>query len=303
MLVKAAAGGGGRGMSVVEDEAELRSRCPPPAARPWPRSATAGSTSSGSSATPATSRCRCSADKHGNVIHIGERDCTAAAPPPEGRRGVTGAEHPARTSARTPAERRRLRRGPAAGQRGDRRVHLRRRHVHLRLPGVQRAHPGGAPGERDGLRGGPRGGAAPVRGGGAPALPAGRHRPRRPRGRGPDHHRGPGPRLHAASGDGDHVGATRRVRASAVDSHCEPGYVVTPYYDSLLAKIVAHGPDRDTALDRMVAALGALRVEGVPTTTRVLPVRARPPRLPRRTCHHGLDRGPRPARLPGGSLR
>lgn len=39
-----------------------------------------------------------------------------------------------------------------------------------------------------------------------------------------------------------------------VDSHCEPGYVVTPYYDSLLAKIVAHGPDRDVAADRMVAA-------------------------------------------------
>jgi acetyl-CoA carboxylase biotin carboxylase subunit len=51
-----------------------------------------------------------------------------------------------------------------------------------------------------------------------------------------------------------------------VDSHCEPGYVVTPYYDSLLAKVVAHGPDRDTALDRMVAALGELQVEGVPTT-------------------------------------
>jgi acetyl-CoA carboxylase biotin carboxylase subunit len=51
-----------------------------------------------------------------------------------------------------------------------------------------------------------------------------------------------------------------------VDSHCEPGYVVTPYYDSLLAKIVAHGPDRDTAADRLVAALGRLRVEGVPTT-------------------------------------
>jgi acetyl-CoA carboxylase biotin carboxylase subunit len=51
-----------------------------------------------------------------------------------------------------------------------------------------------------------------------------------------------------------------------VDSHCEPGYVVTPYYDSLLAKIIAHGPDRDTAIDRMLAALDALRVEGVPTT-------------------------------------
>ncbi|HEX7658684.1 MAG TPA: biotin carboxylase N-terminal domain-containing protein [Pseudonocardiaceae bacterium] len=51
-----------------------------------------------------------------------------------------------------------------------------------------------------------------------------------------------------------------------VDSHCEPGYVVTPYYDSLLAKVVAHGPDRDTAADRMLAALGALRVSGIPTT-------------------------------------
>jgi acetyl-CoA carboxylase biotin carboxylase subunit len=51
-----------------------------------------------------------------------------------------------------------------------------------------------------------------------------------------------------------------------VDSHCEPGYVVTPYYDSLLAKIVAHGPCRDAAIDRMVAALGRLTVTGVPTT-------------------------------------
>jgi acetyl-CoA carboxylase biotin carboxylase subunit len=51
-----------------------------------------------------------------------------------------------------------------------------------------------------------------------------------------------------------------------VDSHCEPGYVVTPYYDSLLAKVVAHGPDRDTAADRLVAALGRLQVAGVPTT-------------------------------------
>jgi acetyl-CoA carboxylase biotin carboxylase subunit len=51
-----------------------------------------------------------------------------------------------------------------------------------------------------------------------------------------------------------------------VDSHCEPGYVVTPYYDSLLAKIIAHGPDRTSALDRMVGALAQLRVEGLPTT-------------------------------------
>jgi acetyl-CoA carboxylase biotin carboxylase subunit len=53
-----------------------------------------------------------------------------------------------------------------------------------------------------------------------------------------------------------------------VDSHCESGYVVTPYYDSLLAKVIAHGPDRDTAADRLAAALGALEVEGVETTAR-----------------------------------
>jgi acetyl-CoA carboxylase biotin carboxylase subunit len=51
-----------------------------------------------------------------------------------------------------------------------------------------------------------------------------------------------------------------------VDSHCEPGYTVTPYYDSLLAKIIAHGQDRPEAIDRMVTALDELRVDGVPTT-------------------------------------
>jgi acetyl-CoA carboxylase biotin carboxylase subunit len=53
-----------------------------------------------------------------------------------------------------------------------------------------------------------------------------------------------------------------------VDSHCASGYVVTPYYDSLLAKVIAHGPDRDTAADRLAAALDALEVQGVPTTAR-----------------------------------
>jgi acetyl-CoA carboxylase biotin carboxylase subunit len=51
-----------------------------------------------------------------------------------------------------------------------------------------------------------------------------------------------------------------------VDTHCEAGYVVTPYYDSLLAKVVAHGADRDQALTRMLHALGHLHVQGVPTT-------------------------------------
>ena len=42
--------------------------------------------------------------------------------------------------------------------------------------------------------------------------------------------------------------------------------MVSPYYDSLLAKIIAHGPDRDTAADRLSGALGQLQVAGVPTS-------------------------------------
>ncbi|MGE3065719.1 MAG: acetyl-CoA carboxylase biotin carboxylase subunit [Hyphomicrobiaceae bacterium] len=51
-----------------------------------------------------------------------------------------------------------------------------------------------------------------------------------------------------------------------VDTHCYPGYLVPPYYDSLLAKVIAHGHTRAEAIERMRSALQALRVEGVPTT-------------------------------------
>jgi len=51
-----------------------------------------------------------------------------------------------------------------------------------------------------------------------------------------------------------------------VDTHVEAGYVVPPFYDSLLAKVIVHGRDRDDAIGKMVAALSAFRVEGVPTT-------------------------------------
>jgi acetyl-CoA carboxylase, biotin carboxylase subunit len=51
-----------------------------------------------------------------------------------------------------------------------------------------------------------------------------------------------------------------------VDTACFPGWVVPPYYDSLLAKLIASGPDREAALDRTRQALRHLRVEGVETT-------------------------------------
>jgi acetyl-CoA carboxylase biotin carboxylase subunit len=51
-----------------------------------------------------------------------------------------------------------------------------------------------------------------------------------------------------------------------VDTHVEAGYVVPPFYDSLLAKLIVKAADRDAAIAKMLAALAAFRVEGVPTT-------------------------------------
>jgi acetyl-CoA carboxylase biotin carboxylase subunit len=51
-----------------------------------------------------------------------------------------------------------------------------------------------------------------------------------------------------------------------VDSHMMPGAVVTPFYDSLIAKIIVHGRDRAEAISRMYRALAETVVEGVKTT-------------------------------------
>jgi acetyl-CoA carboxylase biotin carboxylase subunit len=51
-----------------------------------------------------------------------------------------------------------------------------------------------------------------------------------------------------------------------VDSHMMPGAVITPYYDSLIAKIIVHGRDRAEAISRMYRALFETVVEGVKTT-------------------------------------
>ncbi len=52
-----------------------------------------------------------------------------------------------------------------------------------------------------------------------------------------------------------------------VDSHLYDGYTVPPFYDSLIAKVITHGEDRDVALARMRQALDELVVEGIRTNT------------------------------------
>jgi acetyl-CoA carboxylase biotin carboxylase subunit len=55
-----------------------------------------------------------------------------------------------------------------------------------------------------------------------------------------------------------------------VDTHLFTGYTVPPHYDSLLAKIMAHGADRCQAIARMSRALDETVVAGVPNTVETL---------------------------------
>jgi acetyl-CoA carboxylase, biotin carboxylase subunit len=50
-----------------------------------------------------------------------------------------------------------------------------------------------------------------------------------------------------------------------VDAGIMDGSVVSPAYDSLLAKVIAHGKTRDEAIARLKAALAETRIEGVKT--------------------------------------
>ncbi len=52
-----------------------------------------------------------------------------------------------------------------------------------------------------------------------------------------------------------------------MDSALYDGYSIPPYYDSLIAKLIVHGPDRPAALARLQRALGELIVDGIDTTT------------------------------------
>lgn len=50
------------------------------------------------------------------------------------------------------------------------------------------------------------------------------------------------------------------------DSHVYQGYTIPPFYDSMFAKLIAFGSDRDEAIDRMKRALLELTVEGIETS-------------------------------------
>jgi acetyl-CoA carboxylase biotin carboxylase subunit len=51
-----------------------------------------------------------------------------------------------------------------------------------------------------------------------------------------------------------------------VDSHCYAGYTVPPYYDSMIAKVIVWGENRDHAIARMRTALSGYVLDGIPST-------------------------------------
>ena len=55
-----------------------------------------------------------------------------------------------------------------------------------------------------------------------------------------------------------------------VDTHLYEQYTVPPYYDSLLAKLMTFGRDRNEAIARMNRALGEFVIEGITTNTKFM---------------------------------
>ena len=49
------------------------------------------------------------------------------------------------------------------------------------------------------------------------------------------------------------------------DTFLYPGYTVSPFYDSMIAKVIVHGPDRATGIDIMLRALKEIEIEGIRT--------------------------------------
>ena len=51
-----------------------------------------------------------------------------------------------------------------------------------------------------------------------------------------------------------------------IDSHIYQEYSIPPYYDSMIAKLIAYGKDRNEAITRMLRALDEFVIEGIKTT-------------------------------------
>ncbi len=77
-----------------------------------------------------------------------------------------------------------------------------------------------------------------------------------------------------------------------IDTGVEAGSVVSPYYDPMIAKVIAHGRDRGEALARLAAALGETVVVGPRSNAAFLSRLASHPEFRARPLRHRLHRSP-----------
>jgi propionyl-CoA carboxylase alpha chain len=75
------------------------------------------------------------------------------------------------------------------------------------------------------------------------------------------------------------VPAGRRSPGLRLDSGVEAGSVISPYYDAMLAKVIAWAPSRDAAARRLAAALAQARIHGPATNRDLLVSLLRDPRF------------------------
>ncbi len=73
-----------------------------------------------------------------------------------------------------------------------------------------------------------------------------------------------------------------------IDSGITEGGAVTPFYDSMVAKIIAHGATRADAVRRLAAALGAAALFGLPTNAKFLQDLLRTPEFRDAQMHTGM---------------
>ena len=69
--------------------------------------------------------------------------------------------------------------------------------------------------------------------------------------------------------------------------------MIPPYYDSLVAKFIAHGRDRAEAIARMHGALDGFVVEGIKTTIPLHKTNSGRSRFHRREIRHAFSRSAR----------
>lgn len=263
LLVKASAGGGGRGIRIAHDADELR--------REFPIAQREAQAAFGSPAVYLERFIRQA--RHIEVqilgdgeraVHLFERECSL-----QRRRQKVFEEAP--SAALDGAQRQALceRGAPGAESRLSWRGHpgipVRRAQRRVLLHRDEHPYPGRASGQRDGHRHRP--GQAMLRIAAGEALPwrqedirlNGTALEMRINAEDPARNFFPSPgtveRLEWPQGEG--------VR---VDSHLYPGYRVPPYYDSLLAKLIVHGRDRDEAFARARQALERTVLAGMATT-------------------------------------